>query len=385
VDAALRLGVAERHLGPLQAMLLGLTNAAADAAAADAAADAAAQKAAALAAAADKAAATAAKAADAPEERRAARLAAALLAPGAVDSILLSLLSCKEAMGLGSTLRSMWRDISNAYVPCAVPGGELGAQSATAWLAANTDAPIAERCTAACMRAFFKTAVWEHLVKTPKLLAGLVAGDSTKFEAELKHMEEQRTAPTSKKEGPYQSIFKRRYQGCGAGPAVTRRLGLFDWNSFIKNVTTPTWAECEEMLMDAAGAGVKEFLAGKMLLSLRLANLTPPMRDDAATLGPGAKVSLYTILRLLRKGEYVPSYQLMPKMVGSLGTFDLKSWFSWVSRDLELAMGLYLDARLDGEPELALIAEFARAHIRSNPSIAVESMLCEVLRRRNVR
>ena len=137
--------------------------------------------------------------------------------------------------------------------------------------------------------------------------------------------------------------------------------------------------------MDAAGAGVKEFLAGKMLLSLRLANLTPPMRDDAATLGPGAKVSMYTILHLLRKGEYIPSYQLMPKMVGSLGTFDLKSWFSWVSRDLELAMGFYLDARVGGEPELAAVAEFARAHFRSIPSIAVESMLCEVLRRRNVR
>ena len=76
------------------------------------------------------------------------------------------------------------------------------------------------------------------------------------------------------------------------------------------------------MLMDAAGAGVKEFLAGKMLLGLRLANLAnlaPPMRDDAATLGPGAKVSLHTILHLLRRGEYVPSYQLHPKMVGSLG------------------------------------------------------------------
>ena len=87
----------------------------------------------------------------------------------------------------------------------------------------------------------------------------------------------------------------------------------------------------------------------------------------------------------VRKGEYVPSYQLMPKMVGSLGTFDLKSWFSWVSRDLELAMGFYLDARVGGEPELAAVAEFARAHFRSIPSIAVESMLCEVLRRRNVR
>ena len=65
VDAALRLGVAERHLGPLQAMLLGLTNTAA-VAAADAAADTTA-KAADTAAAAAKAAATAAKAADTPE------------------------------------------------------------------------------------------------------------------------------------------------------------------------------------------------------------------------------------------------------------------------------------------------------------------------------
>ena len=56
---------------------------------------------------------------------------------------------------------------------------------------------MAERCTAACMRAFFKTAAWEHLVNTPGLLAGLVAGDSSKFEAALKHLEEQRTAPTS--------------------------------------------------------------------------------------------------------------------------------------------------------------------------------------------
>ena len=170
VDAALRLGVAERHLGPLQAMLLGLTNTAA-VAAADAAADTTA-KAADTAAAAAKAAATAAKAADAPEERRAARLAAALLAPGAVDSILLSLLSCKEARNLGPALRRMWADISNAYVPCAVPGGELGAQSTTEWLTTSAATLMAERCTAACMRAFFKTAAWEHLVNTPGLLAG---------------------------------------------------------------------------------------------------------------------------------------------------------------------------------------------------------------------
>eukprot|EP00900_Chrysochromulina_parva_P023982 jgi/Chrpa1/6217/Chrysochromulina_OHIO_Genome00005048-RA len=114
-----------------------------------------------------------------------------------------------------------------------------------------------------------------------------------------------------------------------------------------------------------------------MLLGLRLANLAPPMRDDAASLGPGAKVSLYTILHLLREGVYVPSYQLKPKMVGSLGTFDMKRWFTWVSHDLELAMGFYLDARVGGEPELAAVAEFARAHFRNNPSIAVESMLCE--------
>ena len=232
------------------------------------------------------------------------------------------------------------------------------------------------------MRAFFKTAAWEHLVKTPGLLAGLVAGDSSKFEAELKHMEEQRTA--TGREGPFQCIFKRRYQGCGAGPAVTRALALYDWNAFVKNASTPTWVECETMLMDAAGAGVKEFLAGKMLLGLRLANLAPPMRDDAASLGPGAKVSLFTILHLLRTGVYVPSYQLKPKMVGSLGTFDIKRWFTWVSHDLELAMGFYLDARVGGEPELAAVAEFARAHFRNNPSIVVESMLCEVLRRRNV-
>jgi hypothetical protein len=71
-------------------------------------------------------------------------------------------------------------------------------------------------------------------------------------------------------------------QGCGAGPAVTRALALYDWNAFVKNASTPTWVECETMLMDAAGAGVKEFLAGKMLHGLRLANLAPPMRDDAA-------------------------------------------------------------------------------------------------------
>ena len=377
-------------------MLLGLNNADtdADAAFADQTNDAADDETAANAAKATKAAkattnaakaaaTTAAKAADAPEERRAARLAAALLAPRAVDSILLSLLSCKEAKRLGQALRGMWADISNAYVPCAVPGGELGAQSMTTWLAAAAaTSPIAERCTAACMRAFFKTAAWEHLVKTPGLLAGLVAGDSSKFEAELKHMEEQRTA--TGREGPFQCIFKRRYQGCGAGPAVTRALALYDWNSFVKNASMPTWVECETMLMDAAGAGVKEFLAGKMLLGLRLANLAPPMRDDAASLGPGAKVSLFTILHLLRTGVYVPSYQLKPKMVGSLGTFDIKRWFTWVSHDLELAMGFYLDARVDGEPKLAAVADFARAHFRNNPSIVVESMLCEVLRRRNV-
>ena len=86
------------------------------------------------------------------------------------------------------------------------------------------------------MRAFFKTAAWEHLVKTPGLLAGLVAGDSSKFEAELKHMEQQRTA--AGREGPFQCIFKRRYQGCGAGPAVTRALALYDWNAFVKNAST---------------------------------------------------------------------------------------------------------------------------------------------------
>jgi hypothetical protein len=128
-------------------MLLGLNNADtdADAAFADKTNDAAddetaanaAKAAAAAAAAATAAAAT--KAADAPEERRAARLAAALLAPRAVDSILLSLLSCKEAKRLGQALRGKWADISNAYVPCAVPGGELGAQSTTTWLAAAAD------------------------------------------------------------------------------------------------------------------------------------------------------------------------------------------------------------------------------------------------------
>jgi hypothetical protein len=82
-------------------------------------------------------------------------------------------------------------------------------------------------------------------------------------------MEEERTA--TGREGPFQCIFKRRYQGCGAGPAVTRALALYDWNSFVKNASTPTWVECETMLMDAAGAGIKEFLAGKMLLGLRLA------------------------------------------------------------------------------------------------------------------
>ena len=135
-------------------MLLGLNNADTDADAAfadqtnDAADDETAAKAAkatkattnaAKAAAAAAAATAAAKAADAPEERRAARLAAALLAPRAVDSILLSLLSCKEAKRLGQALRGMWADISNAYVPCAVPGGELGAQSTTTWLAAAAD------------------------------------------------------------------------------------------------------------------------------------------------------------------------------------------------------------------------------------------------------
>jgi hypothetical protein len=99
-------------------MLLGLNNADtdADAAFADQTNDAADEETAANAAKATKAAkattnaakaaaaattAAAAKAADAPEERRAARLAAALLAPRAVDSILLSLLSCKEAKRLG--------------------------------------------------------------------------------------------------------------------------------------------------------------------------------------------------------------------------------------------------------------------------------------------
>jgi len=139
-------------------MLLGLNNADtdADAAFADQTNDAADDETAANAAKATKAAkattnaakaaaaaaaatAAAAKAADAPEERRAARLAAALLAPRAVGSILLSLLSCKEAKRLGRALRGMWADISNAYVPCAVPGGELGAQSTTTWLAAAAD------------------------------------------------------------------------------------------------------------------------------------------------------------------------------------------------------------------------------------------------------
>jgi len=52
-------------------------------------------------------------------------------------------------------------------------------------------------------------------------------------------MEQQRTA--AGREGPFQCIFKRRYQGCGAGPAVTRALALYDWNAFVKNASTPTW------------------------------------------------------------------------------------------------------------------------------------------------
>ena len=56
-----------------------------------------------------------------------------------------------------------------------------------------------------------------------------------------------------------------------------------------------------------------------------------------------------TSLQSVREeARIVPSYQLKPKMVGSLGTFDLKSWFSWVSRDLELAMGFYLNKRAVG-------------------------------------
>lgn len=372
------------------------------------------------------------------EEIRCGYLSAALLGAGATDSLLLSFLSCKEASELQAELEQAEVDIKCAYTPCAWPGGELGSQQTAAWFAGSgAQLPASERCAAAVMRVFFCVRSWQVLVDTPALLATLVEGDDALMHSVLVALE-------AKKE----RIFKRRYQGTGVGPNVVAVLAKADWAALAAASASDDgsdggdgvlrWSIVVQRLMSIAKSGVSDFLGTKLLLQLVLACEAPEMADDEAALGPGAEASLWSIYNLMRTGEFVPSYQMKPSEVQH-HTFDAavkvaetalvhavriasetpstevtanaaaavrcveaakcaqnvskgfrllqrQQWLGSAGPLLRTAMVAYWAKRLSMNPRLAALDEAMRVHLHIDLcTIVVESFLCEVLRRRNVR
>jgi len=258
------------------------------------------------------------------DEMRCAYLAAALLGPGAVDSLLLSVLPCREAAELRPVLEQAELDIKRAYVPCAWPGGEGGTQTTALYLKTHS-INGSEHAVAAVMRAFFCFRAWESLVTTPDLLTNLVSGDDSTFHKALVRLEKAGCR-----------IFKRRYQGTSAGPHVVAMLARLDWASLcaddaasidaddanarvsdtdVGGGRAPLWSTIVDRLIVAARGGVGKFLGTKMLLQLVLYGAAPSLTDDEAALGPGALVGLWSVYNLMMTGSYVPSYQVKPSEV----------------------------------------------------------------------
>lgn len=69
---------------------------------------------------------------------------------------------------LREALAAEERKVAHAFLPCAYVGGEYGAQSTEAWLAAHgRELSAAQTCLALTMRVFFAAAAWVELVETP--------------------------------------------------------------------------------------------------------------------------------------------------------------------------------------------------------------------------
>ena len=235
-----------------------------------------------------------------------------------------------------------------------------------------------------------------------------------------------------------------RYQGTGVGPHVASMLGKYDWTELSADVegkegSPLVWSTVVERLIEASHGGVKEFLGTKLLLMLALVNESPEMIDDEAELGPGAMVGLWSIFHLMATGEYIPSYQVKPSevevgafrsamvvaesaaatctaravsspTVSALANeqaalkaasrtarafavrqrlaqdFERAEWLQKTSRLLNVTMVAYWKARLSANPRLIVLDAAMVVQLQVKlPTIVVESFLCEVLRRRNVR
>ena len=245
----------------------------------------------------------------------------------------------------------------------------------TEWLA-TVGPSRAQRNVAVCARAFFSGPSWAQLVNDPSWAKLVDERDDTSFQSSLVKQKESKTR-----------MFKSRYQGTGTGHEVAARLSSFDWTEFQRGARARrrSWASCEAELVAAGGRGVAAFLGGKMLLGLCLAGLAPPTRDDAATLGPGAKVSAFLMFRFKRTGDYVPSYRIKEKDLQSdaLAGVDLGAYMNSYNAYSRIGELSYWASELKENARLKVLDEAMRTKLSADhPSITAESKLCEVLRRR---
>ena len=315
-------------------------------------------------------------------EDRTARAAAAILTPGVVDSGLLVTLLSPEGLELKQELAEEEAVIANGYVPCAFPGGELGAQADLKWRIEHPKLSHAEVCLAVVMRVFICTSAWLEIVNSDGVLNALAnKRDDQPLHAVLVAIHRRQ---------PQQRLFKRRYQGTSVGPNVLAALTGFDWAKFSANTATArTWSALELEIRTAGGKGLQSFLGTKLLLLLALAGRTPNMVDDEAELGPGARVSVHVLIHLVTHGEWIPSHQIKPKLVPKLdASFDVRTWMRLTQQYLKeaKAFAMYWDKRVEVQPRLETLTPLMYAQFRAVlVKIVLESFLCEDLRRRNVR
>ena len=315
-------------------------------------------------------------------EDRTARAAAAILTPGVVDSGLLVTLLSPEGLELKQELAEEEAVVANGYVPCAFPGGELGAQADLKWRIEHPKLSHAEVCLAVVMRVFICTSAWLEIVNSDGVLNALAnKRDDQPLHAVLVAIHRRQ---------PQQRLFKRRYQGTSVGPNVLAALTGFDWAKFSANTATArTWSALELEIRTAGGKGLQSFLGTKLLLLLALAGRTPNMVDDEAELGPGARVSVHVLIHLVTHGEWIPSHQIKPKLVPKLdASFDVRTWMRLTQQYLKeaKAFAMYWDKRVEVQPRLETLTPLMYAQFRAVlVKIVLESFLCEDLRRRNVR
>ena len=351
------------------------------------------------------------------EEECAAAVCACLLGGGAVESLLLSVLStasCLANAELKAEFDKSWNDTSQAklsqstsnkskratatsaqqnaaYTP-SFPG--TGDGECLVWHMLHRE-PLASyspasSALAVCARTYYEHSTWQRLVES-RTFAYSTAREGPspslrdRLNSELVHIENERQENKDNS-----STERRRYQGTEKHVSAICRLESFPWEqhfNYSDGAETKPWSEFKHALTEhSAGHGMGPFLADKTIQGLLLSSILKKV-GDGGDLGPGALTSLLCIVRLVRGKGWRSAYKLRPaegnEHPEEFAGFDFEAFISKLRRLFPVYVCGYWAARLRAAPALCQLDGLLRGALdREHPFMLFEHMLCELLRRR---